>query len=137
MVATPEKQYRVIGTRPIRPDGTDKVTGRAEYGTDVRLPGMLFGRMKRSPYAHANIKRIDATKALALPGVKAVLTRADFPDPGDGLVPGEGPPVSARFLSDNVMADKKALYRGHPVAAVCANEHPIGEAALAFIEVGE
>ncbi len=78
MVAT--NQYKVVGTRPIRPDGTDKVTGRAQYGADVRLTGMLYGRVKRSPHAHAIIKRIDASKALALPGVKAVITRADFPD---------------------------------------------------------
>ena len=68
MVA-PSKDYKVIGTRPVRPDGTDKVTGRAQYGADVRLTGMLFGRVLRSPHAHANIKSIDASKALALPGV--------------------------------------------------------------------
>src|SRR5512145_753879 len=79
MVATPEKQYKVIGTRPIRHDGTDKVTGRAQYGADIRLQGMLYGKVKRSPHAHAVIKRIDASKALALPGVKAVVTREDFP----------------------------------------------------------
>ena len=67
MVAT--KEYKVIGTRPIRHDGTDKVTGRAQYGADIRLTGMLFGRVKRSPHAHAIIKSIDASKALALPGV--------------------------------------------------------------------
>src|SRR5712692_8080748 len=71
---------RVVGTRPIRPDGVDKVTGRANFGADMTLPGMLWGRIKRSPYAHARIVSIDAEKALALPGVKAVVTRADFPD---------------------------------------------------------
>ena len=69
MTTTKSREYKVIGTRPIRPDGTDKVTGRAQYGADVRMTGMLFGRVKRSPHAHAVIKRIDASKALALPGV--------------------------------------------------------------------
>src|SRR5439155_114869 len=96
---------------------------------------MLYGRVKRSPYAHANIKRIDASRALALPGVRAMITRADFPDPGDGLIPGEGPPTSARFLMDNVLADKKVLYRGHPVAAICATDPHIAEDALDLIEV--
>src|SRR6185436_7592516 len=94
MVATPEKkQYKVVGTRPIRHDGTDKVTGRAQYGADIRMTGMLYGRVKRSPHAHAIIKSIDASKALALPGVKAVVTHADFPkaahilaDIGEGAV---------------------------------------------------
>src|SRR5690606_39305085 len=96
MVAT--KEYKVIGTRPIRHDGTDKVTGRAQYGADIRLTGMLFGRVKRSPHAHAIIKKIDASKALALPGVKAVITNADFPRPPEGVgVSGEGPPQPWRF----------------------------------------
>ena len=71
--------YKVIGTRPIRPDGTDKVTGRAQYGADIRLTGMLYGRVKRSPHAHAMIKSIDASKALALPGVRAVVTARRLP----------------------------------------------------------
>jgi xanthine dehydrogenase molybdenum-binding subunit len=137
MVATQEKpQYRVIGTRPIRPDGADKVIGRAEYGIDVRLPGMLYGRVKRSPYAHARIKRIDPSKALALPGVKAVITRKDFPQPGEGVASlGEGGTTTARFMLDAVMASDKALFRGHPVAAVCAVDHHIAEDALDLIEV--
>ncbi|HXH22191.1 MAG TPA: xanthine dehydrogenase family protein molybdopterin-binding subunit [Dehalococcoidia bacterium] len=137
MVATPEKpQYKVIGTRPIRPDGTDKVIGRAEYGIDVRLPGMLYGRIKRSPYAHAIIKRIDASKALALPGVKAVITHDDFPPPGDtAMTMGEGGVSTARFMLEGIMASKKVLYRGQPVAAVCATDHHIAEDALELIEV--
>lgn len=135
MVATPER-YRVIGTRPVRPDGTDKVTGRAEYGADIRLPGMLYGRMKRSPHAHAIIKRIDASKALALPGVKAVVTSADFPAPSEGVAEiGEGAVTTARFLLDNLLASKKALYRGHAVAAVAATDPHIAEDALDLIEV--
>ena len=71
---------KVIGTRPIRPDGVDKVTGRARFGADYNLPGQLIGKVLRSPYPHARIKRIDTSKAAALPGVKAIVTRDDFPD---------------------------------------------------------
>ena len=73
------KEYNVVGTRPERHDALEKVTGSAKYGADVHLPGMLHGRVKRSPHAHARIKSIDVSKALALPGVKAVVTGADFP----------------------------------------------------------
>ncbi len=137
MVASPEKpQYKVIGTRPIRPDGADKVIGRAEYGVDAHLPGMLYGRVKRSPYAHARIKKIDASKALALPGVKAVITNADFPQPGEGtMAMGEGGATTAKFMLDGILASDKALFRGHPVAAVVATDHHIAEDALDLIEV--
>ena len=79
MVAS--KEYRVIGTRPIRPDGADKVTGRAQYGADVQLTGMLYGRVKRSPHAHASIKSIDASKALSAARRQGRRHRADFPHP--------------------------------------------------------
>jgi len=134
MVAT--KQYKVIGTRPIRHDGTDKVTGRAQYGADIRLTGMLYGKVKRSPHAHAIIKRIDASKALAMPGVKAVVTRADFPDPGNELGElDEAGVTPLPWLMDRVMAGKKALFRGHAVAAVCATDPHLAEDALDAIEV--
>ena len=108
-------QYRVIGTRPIRPDGADKVTGRAEYSSDIRLAGLLHGRVKRSPHAHALIKSIDASKALALPGVRAVVTAADFPEvPDMSLVGGEGEATSLRHRAQNVMARSKALCRQVP-----------------------
>ena len=75
-----KQQYKVIGKRPVRHDGVDKVTGRAVYGADVQLPGMLYGKVLRSPHAHARIKSIRTDKALALEGVKAVVTAADLPD---------------------------------------------------------
>src|SRR5512136_537257 len=71
--------FKVIGTRPIRHDGVDKVTGRALYGADLRLPGMLYGAVLRSPHAHARILSIDTRAAEVLPGVKAVITARDFP----------------------------------------------------------
>ena len=134
-MVTADKKHRVVGTRPIRHDGTDKVTGRAAYGADLRLPDMLIGRVKRSPLAHARIKRIDASKALALPGVQAVITSADLPNPADRVVPfGEGS-SDLKDLARNVLAADKVLYEGHAVAAVCATDAHIAEDALDLIEV--
>ncbi len=128
-------QYRVVGTRPVRHDGADKVTGRAIYGADVRLPGMLYGRVLRSPHAHARIKRIDTSKAEALPGVRAVATAKDLPPAEDRWEDlGEGP-VNMKFLSDNVLASDKVLYKGHAVAAVAATNVHVAEEALNLIEV--
>ena len=136
MVAT-KPEYRILGTRPVRPDGVDKVTGRAQYGGDIKLAGMLFGRVKRSTHAHAIIKRIDASKALALTGVKAVITSKDFPLQPDGNAVadlGESQ-TTFRWLLDNILASDKALYRGHAVAAVCATDPHIADDALQLIEV--
>ncbi len=127
--------YRVIGTRPIRHDGLDKVTGRAVYGADVQLPGLLHGRVLRSPYAHARIRSIDATKALAVPGVEALVTSQDLHDPGNRVAElGEGA-IRLRDLSCNVLAREKALYKGHAVAAVAAVSPHVAEEALALIAV--
>jgi CO/xanthine dehydrogenase Mo-binding subunit len=137
MVTTEPRETRqpLVGARPERPDGEDKVTGRARYGGDISLPGMLYGRVKRSPHAHALIKRIDVTRALALPGVKAVATAKDL-GIADDAVTELGETVStARWLQDNVFASKKALYAGHAVAAVAATDPHIAEDALDLIEV--
>ena len=72
------RRYEVIGTRPIRHDGVEKVTGLARYGADIQLPGMLYGKVLRSPHAHAHIKAIDTSRAEAFPGVHAVVTAADL-----------------------------------------------------------
>ncbi len=130
------QEYRVVGTRPIRHDGLDKVTGRARYGADITMPGLLHGRILRSPHAHARIKKIDYSKALALPGVKAVLTSADLPAPSANVTDlGEGAVMNYGFWSRNVMAREKVLYRGHAVAAVAATSPHIAEEALALIDV--
>ena len=136
MVATDKPTYRVIGTRPVRPDGADKVTGRARYGADIALPGMLYGRVLRSPHAHARILRIDASKALALDGVRAVTTYDDLPphDESTVLDIGEGA-AEGRWMARNVFARDKVLYKGHAVAAVCATDPHIAEDALDLIEV--
>jgi CO/xanthine dehydrogenase Mo-binding subunit len=126
---------KVVGTRPIRPDGVDKVTGRAQYGADYHLPGMLVGKIKRSPHAHAKIVSIDTRKAKALPGVKAVVTSADFPDVGaEAYVAGESA-SNLRDMSMNVMARGKVYYEGHAVAAVAATTSAIADAALDLIEI--
>jgi CO/xanthine dehydrogenase Mo-binding subunit len=126
---------KVVGTRPIRPDGVDKVTGRATFGADYVMPGMLWGKVKRSPHAHARIVKIDASKALALAGVKAVVTGADFPDiASDEAFVGEGP-TNFRDQAHNVIARHKALYEGHAVAAVAATTEAIAEAAVDLIDV--
>jgi CO/xanthine dehydrogenase Mo-binding subunit len=126
---------KVVGTRPIRPDGVDKVTGRAAFGADYTMPGMLWGKVKRSPHAHARIIKIDASKALALPGVKSVITGADFPDiPTEEAFIGEGP-VNFRDQAYNVIARGKALYEGHAVAAVAATSEAICDVALDLIDV--
>src|SRR6516162_1263268 len=122
--------YQVIGTRPIRHDGVDKVTGRALYGADVQMAGLLHGRILRSPHAHAHIRKIDASKALALPGVEAVVTSQDLHDPGSRIAElGEGA-INLRHLSCNCLAREKALYKGHAVAAVAAVSPHIAEEAL-------
>jgi CO/xanthine dehydrogenase Mo-binding subunit len=126
---------KVVGTRPIRPDGVDKVTGRAAFGADYTMPGMLWGKVKRSPHAHARILKIDASRALALPGVKAVVTGAEFPDiPPEEAFIGEGP-VNFRDQAHNVIARNKALYEGHAVAAVAAVSEAVADAALDLIDV--
>ena len=75
-----DRAYTYIGTRPIRHDGVDKVTGRANYGADLAMPGMLHGAVLRSPHAHARIVSIDTSAAEAMPGVKAVITARDLPE---------------------------------------------------------
>ena len=118
--------FKYVGTRAKRPDGWDKVTGRAKYGADAYAPGMLHGAIVRSPHAHAKIVKIDASKALAMDGVKAVVTRADF---ATGL---KGEDWN---ILENVMAGEKALYDGHAVAAVAATSPFIARDAAKLIEV--
>ena len=130
------KEFNVIGTRPIRHDGWDKVTGRARYAADTYLPNMLHGKILRSPHAHAVIKSIDTSKALALPGVEAVITAQDLPDLSANLADQEeGSLSNAGFATRNVLAREKVLYRGHGIAAVAAISAHIAEEAAALIEV--
>ncbi|WP_419921402.1 xanthine dehydrogenase family protein molybdopterin-binding subunit [Candidatus Poriferisodalis sp.] len=119
--------YRWIGTRPVRPDGLDKVAGKARFAADLVLPGMLHAHILRSPHPHARIISIDTSPAEAMPGVKAVVTGADFR---------EAPPKGAdRNLMCTVIARDKVLYTGHAVAAVAASTRREAKAAAEAIEV--
>ena len=127
--------YNVVGTRPIRHDGADKVTGRALYGADFDTAGMLHGHILRSPHSHARIKSIDTSAAEALPGVLAVVTNSDFGSEEDAVVDfGEGA-TSLKWLRDNVLASDKALYRGHAIAGVAASNPHVAEEAVQLIVV--
>jgi CO/xanthine dehydrogenase Mo-binding subunit len=126
--------YKSIGTRPVRPDGVDKVTGRAQFGADQNLPNMVYGRILRSPHAHARIKSVDVSAALAMDGVYAAISGADFPGSGSGEVGGEGG-GDISDVAKNVMARDKVLYHGHAVAAVAAKSLKLAEDALDAIKV--
>jgi CO/xanthine dehydrogenase Mo-binding subunit len=123
-----QKQFKVIGTRVKRPDGIDKVTGRAKYGADAFAPGQLTALVLRSPHAHARIKKIDTSKAEKLAGVKAVITAADLPDLTNG-------DRAMRDILENCLARKKVLYDGHAVAAVAAIDAHVAREALKLIKV--
>src|SRR6478752_3184509 len=134
VIPQPEKELKVVGTSPVRPDGVPKVTGLAQYGADFHLPGMLWGKVLRSPHAHARIRSIDTSKAEALPGVKAVVTAKDIVD-----FPLETSVMlgiqDMRWMCRNVMAREKALFHGHPIAAVAAINEEVAAAACALIAV--
>ena len=135
-VVLSNEEFNVVGKRPIRHDGNDKVTGRARYSADMTLPRLLHGKILRSPHAHARIKAIDPTRALALSGVKAVVTSADFAQPSGKVADlGEGAMANPKWISNNCMAAEKALYKGHAVAAVAATSLQVAEEALALIDV--
>ena len=119
---------KYVGTRPIRPDGVEKVTGRADFGADRILPGMLYGKVVRSPHAHARIRSIDTATAAAMPGVLAVITAADFPDRSKFS-------WRRKAFNENLLASDKVLYHGHPVAAVAATSNAAAEAAAAAVVV--
>ncbi len=119
-------KFNYIGTRPNRPDGLDKVTGRAKYGADFNAPNMLHAAVLRSPHAHARIVKIDTSKAETLSGVKAFVTRADFPT---GLK-GED-----FYLQENTIAGDRVLYDGHAVAAIAATSALVAKDAIKLIEV--
>ena len=131
MTTETANSYKVVGTRPVRHDGADKVTGAARFGADIALPGMLYGAVLRSPHSHARILSIDTSRAEAHPAVRAVMTSADLrpgPPVGTGIVPGQN-------HSSNVMARGKALYMGHAVAALAATSPHAAEEALSLIDV--
>ena len=128
-------ELKWVGKRPVRPDGVDKVTGRAKFGADFSVPGMIVGKVLRSPHAHARIKSIDTSKAAALAGVKAVVTSDDFAEmPSEAIAAGEMS-INFRDLAHNIVANDKVLYDGHAVAAVAATSASIARQALKLIKV--
>jgi xanthine dehydrogenase molybdenum-binding subunit len=133
--STNNGHFKVIGTRPIRHDGIDKVIGRAKYGADYAFPGMLHGKLLRSPHAHAKIKSINIDKALKLPGVKAIVTGKDLPKAENKLEQSGEMTVNPHYLSMNILAHDKVLYDGHAIAAVAATSPHIAEEAVRLIEV--
>ena len=128
-------EYNVVGKRPVRPDGVDKVTGRAQYGADVQPAGLLHGKILRSPHAHARIKSIDTSQAEAYPGVLAVITAKDFPFASLSKEELGTDYQRFKFVSDDFMASEKVLYKGHPVAAVAAVNPHVAEEAARLIRV--
>ena len=125
----------LIGSRPVRPDGVPKVTGMAQYGADYSLPGMLWGAVLRSPHAHARIKSIDTSRAQALSGVKAVITSVDLPEQKFAYSGPERVQINYWHMTRNILAREKALFAGHPVAAVAATSQAIAAQAVKLIDV--
>ncbi|HJN86265.1 MAG TPA: xanthine dehydrogenase family protein molybdopterin-binding subunit [Dehalococcoidia bacterium] len=134
-VVLSQVEYRVVGKRVPRPDGVDKVTGRAQFGADINLAGLLHGKVLRSPHAHAKIKSIDTSRAEAYPGVKAVVTARDLPLASLTREQLGGEYQKLKIASDLVLASDRVLFKGQGVAAVAAtNPHVAGE-AVKLIEV--
>ena len=131
----PPATFKVVGQRPIRPDGVDKVTGRAQFGADFHLPGMLTGRIKRSPHAHARIVSIDTSAAEKLPGVKAIVTGADLDVGAGGDIEAGEHAAAMKDVAANVLASGKVFYQGHAVAAVAATSPEVAAEALDLIVV--
>ena len=129
------RNYKYVGTRPIRPDGVPKVTGAARYGADYAPPGMIWGKALRSPHPHAKILSIDTSKAEMLAGVHAVVTGKDFPSLPNIFVGPERLQRNAHYDSCNIMARDKVLYHGHILAAVAAKDEATAKAAVELIVV--
>jgi len=129
------KSYKVVGTDPIRHDGYDKVTGRAIYGADVKMPGLIWGSVLRSPHAHAVIKSIDTSSAEKMDGVFAVMTAKDFPSKDNKFGDiGEGT-ENLKWAQDNILASDKIHYKGQAVAAVAARDRNTADEAASKIKV--
>ena len=129
------ENFKYVGQRTIRPDGFDKVTGRASYGADLALPGMLWGKTLRSPHAHAKILSVDVSAAENHPDVMSVVTFDDFPRvKNESIVAGEGA-ADILDLARNCLAHKKVLYHGHAIAAVAARSEKAAKEAIGLISV--
>ncbi len=135
MTINVKTDFKYVGTRPIRPDGLDKVTGRAMYGADLNVQGMIYGHIVRSPYAHAKIKSIDFSEALKLPGVLATMSADDLPDPGDIKIPGGEVDFELKVFSPIIMARGKVFFHAQAVAAVAATSASLAAEAAKLVKV--
>ncbi len=117
----PKAEFKVIGKDQPKIDGPERVTGRAIYTFDVHLPGMLYARVLRSPYPHARIKKIDISRAVALPGVRGVISYQNAP--------------KISWLNDTNILEPILRYAGDEVAAVAADDNYIARDALGLIDV--
>ncbi|MDE3075561.1 MAG: 4-hydroxybenzoyl-CoA reductase subunit alpha [Chloroflexota bacterium] len=125
--ANENRKYHAIGKTVPKIDARDKATGRAKYTGDLKMPGMIIGKILRSPHAHARIVKIDTSRAEALPGVKAVLTAKDVTSKMYGISP-------ARY-DETIFAIDKVLYVGDKVAGVAAVDEETAAKALSLIDV--
>ena len=125
-----EVEYNVVGTRPVRPDGVDKVTGRARYGDDTNLTGTLQAKVLRSPHPHARVKSIDTSKAEVFPGVRAIITAKDLPFASLSKEELGGDYTALKFATDHMMASDKVLFKGHPIAAIAAVNGHVAQSAM-------
>lgn len=128
-------EFKQFGKRLRKVDGGDKVTGAAVFGADFTAKGSLHAKIVRSPHAHARIVSIDTSAAEALPGVEAVCTAADFPSDVTGDVDTGEVEIGIQFLANLIMGRRKALFEGHPVAAVAATDVHIAEEAARLVKV--
>ncbi len=130
------REFKIVGKRPVRPDGTDKVTGRARYGADVMMGGMLHGKILRSPHPHARILSIDTSRAVAHPEVRAVAVSSDLA-PAEDRIRADVDGIQSNFgyMSNNVLAGDRVLYVGHPVVGLAATSPHAAQEALSLIDV--
>ncbi len=133
--STPTGKHNVLGTRPIRHDGMDKVTGRAKFGADVHLPGMLHAKVLRSLHGHARLISVDTSKAEASPGVRAIVTADDLPITDDTVIDLTETLANSRMVAANVLAAEKVLYVGHAIAVVAADSAAEAEDEVKLIDV--
>jgi xanthine dehydrogenase molybdenum-binding subunit len=124
---------KLIGQNYATPDMVAKVTGQAKYAEDFRVDGMLFCKLLLSPLPHARVKRIDASKALAMPGVKGILTADELPAPAD-IVTDLGQRIAANTKGEKALTNEP-VYQGEPVVAVAAVDELTAAEAIETIEI--
>src|SRR5229473_3534887 len=125
--------YKLIGKNYTTPDLVAKVTGKAKYAEDYRAEGMLFAKLLLSPLPHARVRRIDASAALAMPGVKGILTADDLPGPANSVAD-NGTVIQASTLGERALTNEP-LYKGEPILAVAAVDELTAAEAIENIQI--